>query len=236
MKNISVKKTIIVSLVILLLTTIFTVPMSTSAMYSDPLQSATIEDENENEINVAPILVSNEQENVAESFSTYNNDTKCGPPCGFIAVLVVREGVKYLLKKPTNQVLVRTIVRSTVSKSDDIIRNYTPYSIQSGNRTITITKTVMKHILDRHHPDYFHDLGDLAEPQSFFMDTISTTIINNIANQAVRQNANKLFTNTGPQIFKQVDHVYNGITYRVGVDTVKNRVTQVYPRQTFTRE
>ncbi|RND01089.1 hypothetical protein [Lysinibacillus halotolerans] len=164
----------------------------------------------------------------------------CGPPCGYIAVIAVRALVsgtyRYYLKRTATSATLATVTSQPVSRVAPVIANYSPRVFSAGGRSYKITKQDMQHFLQRHHMNYWN--AGIRAPQNgqtFFVKNMSTRTLDHIASQAVQRNATAISTarSKGWSFTNQITYTYNGITYRVGVDLVNNRVTQLYPLTTY---
>jgi len=159
----------------------------------------------------------------------------CGPPCLFVAVVVVRQGTSYLLKRSLTSATLRTVASQPATRVAPVISSYTPHTVNVSSRTFTITKSNMQHILQRHHQTYYHAGAGNPVNQTFFYDNISTGAINNIATQALRQNATLIddYIRAGKG-YINVPTTYNGVTYQVGAQLTGSRqITNIYPTITY---
>ncbi|MGG3920317.1 EndoU domain-containing protein [Parageobacillus thermoglucosidasius] len=82
----------------------------------------------------------------------------------------------------------------------------------------------MKHILERHHPEYWD--GSIKAKQTFLRKNMSIDEIVNAIETIIRQNRDTLLKN-GTTFSYQIKGTYNGIEYVVGFN--KGRVGQFYP-------
>lgn len=159
----------------------------------------------------------------------------CGPPCFYIAVVAIRAGTSYYLRKTATSATLRTIVSQPASRVAPVVSSYTPHTVSVGGRSFTITKADMSHILQRHHQTYYSASQGNPLNQTFFYDNISTSTINNIASQALRQNAGKIddYILQGKG-YINVQTSYNGVTYNVGSQiTGARQITNIYPSTTY---
>ena len=89
---------------------------------------------------------------------------------------------------------------------------------------VRLDKSAMKHILQRHHPQYWN--GTKKSTQSFFNPKMSVSDVRATIHGALRQHASslrKLGSKTGTYT-----GTYNGVKYKLVVS--KDRVRQFYPR------
>ncbi|WP_338751459.1 EndoU domain-containing protein [Bacillus sp. FJAT-52991] len=117
----------------------------------------------------------------------------------------------------------KKVPSSTVTNA---LKNYkgTTYSI--GSKKYKLTKTDMKHMLERHHPKYWTDNKKNVKKQTFFDYRLSIKDIENIAISVAKQNREKLSkvsSNGSAQVKGKVD----GVEYVLGVE--KGHIRQLYP-------
>ncbi|RUT39511.1 hypothetical protein EJP82_25875 [Paenibacillus anaericanus] len=82
----------------------------------------------------------------------------------------------------------------------------------------------MKHILERHHPEYSD--GSIKAKQTFLEKDMSIDEVANAIESIMKQNRDILLKN-GTTFSYQIRGTYNGVEYVVGFN--KGRVGQFYP-------
>lgn len=199
---------------------------------------------NENGKNIAQITIYSTDENeVIDYYEHEIGDSsqimpRCGPPCGYIAVIAVREivdgVVSYHLKKSKSSATLKTVKIGSVARVQPIISGYTSVSFQVAGTTFKINKSDMQHFLTRHDVKYFAKDGNSNDSQTFFVDSLKPLTINAIAKQAVEANITKIIQSSTN--FVTMDYTHNGIVYRVGVNKGFNAITQLYPKKTYLKE
>lgn len=94
-----------------------------------------------------------------------------------------------------------------------------------GNNTFLLDKSGMKHILERHHIEYWE--GSIKKAQSFFKKNTTLDDISDIINDIMKQNRETLIKK-GTRGMYQIERTYNGIDYVVGLKN--GRIGQFYPK------
>jgi len=162
----------------------------------------------------------------------------CGPPCGYFAVLTFRyvlsNVVSYQLRKSATSAILKTVSKAPASRVQGVIANYQQHHFAAGDGTkYFINKNRMQHFLERHHVNYFNPDLKTTSKQDFFIDTMDSRVLNDIATKAVQKN-NSIIKSSADS-FVQVEYKYNGIDYKVGVDKSfsPHLVTQLYPKATY---
>ncbi|UAW42897.1 hypothetical protein JW972_18645 [Escherichia fergusonii] len=82
----------------------------------------------------------------------------------------------------------------------------------------------MKHILERHHPEYLD--GSIKTKQSFLNPKMSIDDVQTVLKDALYQNRDVLATK-GTKGMYQATGTYNGVEYVLGVKN--GRIGQFYP-------
>ncbi|GFN34145.1 EndoU domain-containing protein [Paenibacillus xylaniclasticus] len=82
----------------------------------------------------------------------------------------------------------------------------------------------MKHILERHHPDYWD--GSIKVKQTFLNKDMTIDEVADAIESIMKQNRDTLLKN-GTTFSYQIKGMYNGVEYVVGLN--KGRVGQFYP-------
>lgn len=157
----------------------------------------------------------------------------CGPPCGLIAVIATRaivSGVSRAILKNSAGKTIKTLVPAPKNAAANAVKNYTTKSVKANGRTYSVTKTDMKHFLERHSMNHWN--GSWAPgktSQTFFYQGMTIQRLDTIILNGLKQNASKL-PSSG---FKQFNYTYNNITYVIRVNGTTKRVTQIYPKKTY---
>lgn len=179
-----------------------------------------------------------EYEIATSSLGSVGVTPRCGPPCGFIAVIAVRSVVsglaQYTLRRTATSAILKTVKHAPPARIQGVIANYSQHNFTAGGKAFHINKNRMQHFLERHHTNYFNShLSKAGNTQSFFVDSMDPRLLNHIGSQATQKNVSTILSSS--KHFVQVDYTYNGIVYRVGVDKSFSPylVTQIYPRTTF---
>ena len=94
-----------------------------------------------------------------------------------------------------------------------------------GSNIITIDKAGMKHILERHHPEYWN--GTTKANQTFFGKKTTVADIEKIIKSVLNQNATSLRAGVKDG---QLSGTVNGARYTLGLSN--GRVGQLYPNPT----
>lgn len=103
------------------------------------------------------------------------------------------------------------------------LHRYRGHKISYGSNIITIDRSSMAHILERHHPSYWN--GTEKAAQTFFDKNMTISDIENAIKSVLSQNA--VLLRSG-KINGQITGVVNGRTYVLGLrDGV---VGQFYPK------
>ncbi|MEJ7713450.1 MAG: hypothetical protein WKF84_27305 [Pyrinomonadaceae bacterium] len=100
-------------------------------------------------------------------------------------------------------------------------RNY-----QFGNHTFKLDWAGMKHILQRHHPEFWD--GTVKNKQSFFAMKTSMEEVKNAISAVLKQNREVLIQR-GTNSIHRVRGTYNGQEYVLGID--KGRIGQFYSKE-----
>lgn len=103
-------------------------------------------------------------------------------------------------------------------------KDYVGKTYQIGSHQLGLNRTKMKHILERHHPDFWN--GTIKNNQSFFPKNTSFQKIENSLSKVITQNRDKIIskgTNSTYQLRGNVD----GVDYVLGIN--KGQIGQFYP-------
>ena len=112
--------------------------------------------------------------------------------------------------------------------ADDVavraLRDWSSRRFQLGSETFLLDKRGMKHILQRHHPDYWN--GTVKDEQTFLDRRMSIRDVEDAIEQVVQQNRDTLIQNGSNGIY-QIRGTVNGVEYVLGIR--RGRVAQFYP-------
>ncbi|PEB32504.1 T7SS effector LXG polymorphic toxin [Bacillus cereus] len=117
---------------------------------------------------------------------------------------------------------------SKAAKPEKIINdldNYTSKKWNVDGNNIMFDKKGMKHVLERHHPDYWD--GSVKKEQSFLNKDLSISDIQNIAGEVISKNRDTIISK-GTKGMYQIEGKVDGITYIVGFKN--GRIGQLYPK------
>ncbi|MGV9189603.1 hypothetical protein ACTOVN_07955 [Arcanobacterium canis] len=133
----------------------------------------------------------------------------------------IRVGVHVLIKVGPRVV---KYAAAPASRVVNALKNFSALTFRAGSNVVRLDKSAMKHILQRHHPQYWN--GTKKGTQTFFNPEMSVSDVRATINGALRQHASslrKLGSKTGTYTV-----TYNVIKYKLVVS--KGRVVQFYPR------
>lgn len=149
-----------------------------------------------------------------------------------IHAIVYRIGsaiIQYTIKKIGTKKILEIGKRSYYSKSKDAakkaVANFTDITLDvGGGKKVYFTKAKMRHILERHHPNYWTG----KENKSFFDPDLSVNDIKNIVTTVINNNKSAI----SRQLYKQqkisVRSKVNGIEYEVNFNG-HGHVSTAYP-------
>jgi hypothetical protein len=103
------------------------------------------------------------------------------------------------------------------------LSDFQSVQMKFGSNTFLIDKSGMKHILQRHHPNYWD--GSVKTQQSFFDSSMSIDDITSAIKSVMSQNRDVL-TSKGTKGMYQITGTYNGKDYVLGLNN--GRVGQFY--------
>ncbi|EOI3446268.1 RHS repeat-associated core domain-containing protein, partial [Cronobacter turicensis] len=115
-----------------------------------------------------------------------------------------------------------------VAKPEKVVndlKNFEGKNFHFGNETFKLDKAGMKHILERHHPEYWD--GSVKAKQSYFPKKMSIDDISNAIEDVMKQNRDILI-DKGTIGKYQITGVSDGIEYVVGFKN--GRIGQFYPK------
>lgn len=105
------------------------------------------------------------------------------------------------------------------------LKRFESEALQFGNNTYLLDKRGMKHILERHHPDYW--AGENKQMQTFLDASMRIPDVANVAREVMKQNRDLLAKQYKP--FGQIEGTVGGVDYVLGLS--RGRVGQLYPKQ-----
>jgi hypothetical protein len=112
------------------------------------------------------------------------------------------------------------------AKPEDVINaleNWPSRTFQFGSFVFLLDKKGMKHILQRHHPEFWD--GSVKHEQSFFKGKESIDEIANAIGEVLKQNRDKLMEKGANRTY-QIEGTYKGVNYVLGIN--RGRVGQFY--------
>ncbi|MGG0656914.1 hypothetical protein [Rummeliibacillus pycnus] len=127
------------------------------------------------------------------------------------ATKLIKVGSKTFKKVPKDKVV-------------NALKHYKGTTFKTGTKTYKLTKTDMKHMLERHHPKYWN--GSEKKKQTYYDSRYSIKDIENVAITVAKKNKKKLSeisANASGQVKAKVD----GIEWVLGVKN--GHIHQLYP-------
>lgn len=117
------------------------------------------------------------------------------------------------------------INKANPEKVVNALSNFQSREMTFGNQQFLLDKKGMKHILERHHPEYWN--GTVKKSQTFLDKNLSVDDVANIIQSVMKQNRDTLI-NRGTTGSYQISGTVNGIEYVVGLN--KGRIGQLYSK------
>ncbi|WP_246246098.1 EndoU domain-containing protein [Paenibacillus lemnae] len=117
--------------------------------------------------------------------------------------------------------------RTGKAEPSDVVNaldNFQSRNFTFGDQSFLIDKRGMKHILERHHPDYWD--GSIKAKQTFLNKDMTINEVADAIESIMKQNRDTLLEN-GTNFSYQIKGTYHGVEYVVGFN--KGRVGQFYP-------
>lgn len=133
---------------------------------------------------------------------------------------LVLSGGKYVIKYGS-----KVFKKAPKSKVTNALANYKTLSYKTGSHTFKLTKTDMKHMLERHHPKYWD--GSVKKDQTFYNPDLSVNDVKNIAHTIAKNKKSTLSKKETNSTF-QVEGKVNGVEYVMGI--TKGHIKQLYPK------
>ena len=121
----------------------------------------------------------------------------------------------------------KTFKKVPKSKVVNALKNYKGTTYSVGSKKFKLTKTDMKHMLERHLPKYWIDNKPNVKKQTFFDSRLSIKDVEKIAISVAKQNK-KVLSKTSSTEIKQVTGKVDGVTYVLGIS--KGHLHQLYPK------
>jgi hypothetical protein len=133
--------------------------------------------------------------------------------------------VKLILRRQWE--LKRTLKVADPVKVVNTLKSFSGKSFKLGSENLQLDKKGMKHILERHHPDFWD--GSVKEGQSFLDPKMNIDDITNAIESVLRQNYDQgiLPKSGSSNLVRQFEGTYNGVKYKLGLN--KGRIGQLYP-------
>lgn len=167
-----------------------------------------IETEDDIDWDAIPIEVEVMEDNVAQPFVW-----------GLVARLVLSGG-KYVIKWGS-----KIFKKAPKSKVTNALSSFKTATYKTGSHTFKLTKTDMKHMLERHHPQYWD--GTVKKTQTFYNPNLSVNDVKNVA-MTIAKNNSKTLAKKGTNSTFQVEGSVGGVKYVLGIS--KGHVKQLYPK------
>ncbi|QOQ38220.1 hypothetical protein [Trueperella pecoris] len=133
----------------------------------------------------------------------------------------IRVGVHVLIKVGPR--VVKYVV-APASRVANALRSFSTLTFRAGSNVVRLDKSGMKHILERHHPQYWN--GTSKSAQTFFNPKMSVSDVRNVIHGALRNHSSSI-RNLGSRTGTYTGS-YSGVSYKLVVSN--GRVVQFYPR------
>jgi RHS repeat-associated protein len=130
--------------------------------------------------------------------------------------------IKGVLKNIDNKAVVKAAEPGAVINA---LSDFHSKKMVFGGNSFLIDKSGMKHILERHHPDFWD--GSVKETQSFLNGKLSIEDVSNSIYEVMKQNRD-ILTKKGSKGMYQITGSVDGIEYVVGLKN--GRIGQFYPK------
>lgn len=114
--------------------------------------------------------------------------------------------------------------KANPSKVVNDLKDFKGKDYHFGNETFKLDKRGMKHILERHHPEYWD--GSVKQTQSFLDKKMSIDNVQDAIDSVLKQNRDVLSTK-GTNGMYQITGSHDGVDYVLGLS--KGRIGQFYP-------
>lgn len=133
---------------------------------------------------------------------------------------LILQGGKYVIQWGS-----KIFKKAPKDKVTNALSKYKTGTYKTGSYTYNLTKTDMKHMLERHHPKYWN--GTAKTKQTFLNPNLSVTDVKKIALSIAKQNK-KTLSKKGTNSTFQVTGKVDGVTYVLGI--TKGHIKQLYPK------
>lgn len=117
------------------------------------------------------------------------------------------------------------IVIGTPNRLRQVLDNFIPKTFRSGSRQYSLGRSSMRHILTRHHPDYWD--GSTRTTQTFLRRNMTINEIENAIESVIDQNHQRL-SRLGANGSDKVEGLVNGTIYILQVS--RGRIGSFYPK------
>ncbi|QLY81941.1 hypothetical protein [Clostridium intestinale] len=121
--------------------------------------------------------------------------------------------------------ITKGVSKANPEKVVNALSNYESKKWIFDNEEFMLDKSGMKHILERHHPEYWE--GSVKSTQTFLDKDMSIDDITDTISEVLKQNREMLIKK-GTNGMYQIEGTINGVTYVVGLN--KGRVGQFYKK------
>jgi hypothetical protein len=113
----------------------------------------------------------------------------------------------------------------TTPGATNALRDWRSRRFQFGNQQYLLDKGDFKHILERHHPEYWNSTPKAA--QTYFDKSMSINDVEDAIDSVLRQNRDRVMS-IGPNDIDQVRGWYHGKEYVLGLN--HGHIGQFYPK------
>lgn len=134
---------------------------------------------------------------------------------------LVLSGGKYVIQWGS-----KIFKKAPKSKVTNALSSFKTADYTVGKHTFKLTKTDMKHMLERHHPEYWN--GSVKSSQTFYNPNLSVDNVKDIAISIAKKNRDVL-EKKGTNSTFQVNGTVDGVEYVLGI--TKGHIKQLYPVQ-----
>jgi len=117
-----------------------------------------------------------------------------------------------------------TIKPANPEKVTNILKDFDGRYFSFGDKRILLDKSGMKHVLVRHHPEYWD--GSIKRAQNYFDNNMDVNDVENAIQSVLYQNRDKILSRNSNSMY-QIKGTYNGTEYTLGIN--RDRVAQFYP-------
>ena len=135
-----------------------------------------------------------------------------------------RDGVERAVREGIASAGTRVLRRAPSGRLVRALRSFSGRNFRVGSETFLLDSRGMRHILERHHPNYWD--GTVRATQSFFDDSLNIDGVTRIIQEVVSQNRETLIRR-GTRGMYQVTGTWGGRRYQLGLNN--GRIGQFFP-------